>query len=434
MSVFKFPENFKWGSATSAHQVEGDNHNDWSEWEVSKLRVESLKLKGLNPDNFISGKACDSYNRYEEDFDIVKKLNQNIHRFSIEWSRIEPEEGKFNQNEIQHYINVVNALKERGIEPMITLWHFTNPIWFAEKGGWLNPDSPELFRRFIKVVVSALKDQVGLWITFNEATTVYSSFAYLKGFWPPQHKNIFEWRMANRNIVRAHTEAYKEIKKIYNNSPSSGFNKEVQPWISKKVEPRDPDVTSHNVMVGIVESNVFVPDTKNIFTTWLRRKYKQLRNFYFLDQATPYYDFIGLNYYHMDRRTGLGQKSEVVPKQDINEDMGWELCPPGIYNCLLDLKKYKKPIFITENGISDRTDQKRKKFIKDHLYWSWKAVQDGVDVLGYLYWSLLDNFEWHHGFGPRFGLVEVDYKTFERHIRPSAYEYAKICQTNSLEL
>ena len=433
MLTYKFPENFKWGSATSAHQVEGDNHNDWSEWEVSKLRGESLKLKGLDPKDFTSGKACDSYNRYEEDFDIAKKLNQNIHRFSIEWSRIEPEEGRFNQKEIQHYVNVVKSLRDRGIEPMITLWHFTNPIWFAEKGGWLNSESPEMFRRFIKVVVSALKDHVGLWITFNEAATVYISFAYLKGLWPPQCKSFFKWRRVNQHIIKAHIEAYKEIKKIYNNSPVDSFN-EVQPQISKEVEPQDPSSMSHNVMVGIVENNVFVPDTKNIFTTWLRRKYKQLRNFYFFDKATPYYDFIGLNYYHMDRKPRFKQKNEIVPKQDINQDMSWELYPQGIYNCLFDLKKYNKPIFITENGVVDATDDKRAKFIKDHLYWLHKAIQDGMDARGYMYWSLLDNFEWHHGFGPRFGLVEVDYKTFERHIRLSAWEYAKICQTNSLEL
>src|SRR3990167_9414057 len=192
MSSYKFPHNFKWGSATSAHQIEGGNNNDWSEWEVSKLRVESLKLKGLNPNDFTSGKACDSYNKYQEDFDIAKSLNQNIHRFSIEWSRIEPEEGRFNEKEMQHYIDVVKSLRDRGIEPMITLWHFTNPIWFANKGGFLNKKSPEYFTRYVKYVVSNLQDKVGLWITFNEATTVYSSLSYLKGFWPPQHRNILE--------------------------------------------------------------------------------------------------------------------------------------------------------------------------------------------------------------------------------------------------
>ena len=135
---YKFPKGFKWGSATSSHQVEGGNRNDWSEWESSPKRIAQLKKEGKDPSDFISGKACDSYNRYEEDFDIAKKLNQNIHRFSIEWSRIEPEEGKFDFEAIKHYQRLVKALRDRGIEPMVTLWHFTNPVWFAEKGGFLN--------------------------------------------------------------------------------------------------------------------------------------------------------------------------------------------------------------------------------------------------------------------------------------------------------
>lgn len=431
MPTYKFPENFKWGSATSAHQVEGGNHNDWSEWETAKLRVESLKLKGLDPDDFISGKACDSYNRYQEDFDIVKKLNQNIHRFSIEWSRIEPEEGRFDEKEIQHYIQVVKALKDRGIEPMITLWHFTNPVWFAKKGGWLNPEAPELFLRFIKVVVPALKDQVKLWITFNEATDVYSSHSYLLGKWPPQHRNIFEWRRANKNIVSSHIEAYKEIKKIYNQSPVNFESFEVEPQIFSEVRLQDRN-TSHNVEVGLVESMAYIAHGNRWYEKLIDKLYNYWRNLMFWDKAFPYYDFIGLNYYHLDRLVPGSYR--ILPKQDWMTEMDWEIYPKGIFNCLLELKRFKKPIFITENGIADSTDEKREKFIKGHLYWVWKAVQDGVDIQGYLHWSLLDNFEWHRGFIPRFGLVEVDYKTLERRIRPSAYEYAKICLTNQLEV
>lgn len=429
---YRFPENFKWGSATSAHQIEGGNNNDWSEWESSPVRITQLKKEGKDPSDFISGKACDSYNRYEEDFNIAKDLNQNIHRISIEWSRIEPEEGKFNEKEMQHYVNVVKSLKERGIEPMITLWHFTNPAWFAKKGGWLNKKSPELFVRFIKVVVNALKGQnVGLWITFNEATTVYSGFSYLRGIWPPQHRSFLEWRRANNNIVRSHIEAYKEIKRIYSDSPAD--SPEVQPPNLSEVEPRDTD-TSHNVRVGFAESFVYVPDTKNPLKTLLRRIYSRFRNLYFLNKAAPYYDFIGLNYYHMDRRPHFSKKYELISGQPINKDMGWELYPPGIYNCLMDIKRYKKPVFITENGISDAGDSMRAGFIKEHLKWVWHAIQDGVDVRGYLYWSLLDNFEWSKGYSPRFGLVEVDFKTFQRTIRPSAHEYAKISRDNQLEM
>ena len=431
MPIYKFPEGFKWGSATSAHQIEGDNHNDWTEWEKSPARLEQLKKEGKDPANFISGKACDSYNRYQEDFDIAKQLNQNIHRFSIEWSRIEPEEGRFDEKEMQHYINVVKALRDRGIEPMITLWHFTNPIWFAKKGGFLNIDSTKYFTRYVKYVVENLKDKVDLWITFNESTTIYSSFSYLIGLFPPQHKNIFEWRRANRNLVRSHIEAYKEIKKIYNQSPAH-FNIEKGPITSLSTPFPIPKVMSHNVEVGISESNAEVVIGNNFVKRIIGKLYSYYRNLYFFTKAFPHYDFIGLNYYSIDRK--VFKNFDVLPSQELVSSKNWEIYPKGIYQRLLDLKRFKKPIFITENGIPNVTDDDRIKFIEDHLYWIWKAIQDGADVRSYLYWSLLDNFEIKDGFSVRFGLVEIDYNTFERHIRPSALEYAKICRENVLNI
>lgn len=427
--ILKFPDGFKWGSATSAHQVEGGNHNDWTEWEhanSARLAAEAarryanaptrIKEEAFKPENYISGKAADSYNRYEEDFDIAKKLNQNIHRFSIEWSRIEPEEGKFDFEAMKHYQRLVKALRDRGIEPMVTLWHFTNPIWFAKKGGFLNKKSPEYFTRYTKYVVDNLKDRVGLWITFNEAASVYAGFSYILGIFPPQHKNIFDYINVRKNFIKAHVLAYQEVKKIYGVSPGQDH----------------ASLTSHNVQVGLVESNAYSIHGNRWYEKWIGKIYNYQRNLYFWDKALPYYDFLGLNYYQVDRR--VPGSDRVLSKQDWIPEMDWETYPEGIYHRLMELRKFKKPIFITENGIADRTDSKREKFIKGHLYWVWRAIQDGVDVRGYLYWSLLDNFEWHRGFKPRFGLVEIDYATLERKIRPSAYEYAKICLANQLEV
>ena len=404
MEEYKFPEGFKWGSATSAHQVEGNNFNDWSEWEKSR------------PLEYQSGKACDSYNRYEEDFDIAKSLNQNIHRLSIEWSRIEPREGRFDHEAMLHYANVIKALRARGLEPMITLWHFTNPVWFAEKGGFLNIDSPEIFTRYVKYVVDNLKDRVGLWITFNEASSVYAGFSYLNGQWPPQHKNIFDYVRVRKNFIKAQTLAYQEIKKIYN-----------VPLMFSDTSPM-----SHNVEVGLVESNTFSVHGKRWYEKMIGSIYNYQRNLYFWEKALPYYDFLGLNYYHVDRRVSGSYK--ILSKQDFMPEMGWEIYSKGLYHRIMELKKFKKPIYITENGIADRTDEKREKFIKEHVRWVWQAIHDGADVRGYIYWSLLDNFEWDKGFKPRFGLVEIDYATLIRKIRPSALEYAKICKTNQLEI
>ena len=411
---YKFPEGFKWGRATSSHQIEGDNHNDWTEWETSLARIEQLKKEGKDPNDFISGKACDSYNRYEGDFDIAKQLNQNIHRFSIEWSRIEPEEGKFDFEAMKHYQRLVKSLRERGIEPMVTLWHFTNPIWFARQGGFLNKKAPEYFTRYAKYVVDNLKDDVKLWITFNEATTVYSGMSYLSGIWPPQKRSPWSALKIRKNVIRAHTLAYRDIKKLYEIEPS--------------VEVRLQQKVSHNVMVGSVEHIKYFISGKLIKYLGIENFINKQLNYYFWSKTFPYQDFLGLNYYRLHRLPG----SSKFPKQEMALIMEWEMFPEGVYHNLIYLKKYNKPIYITENGIADSTDQKRTKFIKDHLYWIWKAIQEGVDVRGYLYWSLLDNFEWAHGFSPRFGLVEVDYKTLERRIRPSAFEYAEICKTNTL--
>ena len=319
------------------------------------------------------------------------------------------------------------------MEPMVMLWHFTNPIWFAEKGGFLNKKSPEYFTRYAKYVVDNLKDEVGLWITFNEALTVYAGYTKLSATWPSRSRSIWNFFKMRRNITKAHILAYREIKRFYSQTSHKSFSTISE--MSQKIPTLYDTANSvAQCWVGITENNVYIPDAKNFWVTFMRRLYRRFRNFYFFKENTPYYDFIGLNYYHISRKPNFGEKYEVVPKQEVITEMNWEIYPEGIYHVLKDLSKFGKPIFITENGIADQTDRLREKFIKDHLYWIWRAIQDGADVRGYMYWSLLDNFEWHRGFGPKFGLIEVGYATLERKIRPSAYEYAKICKTNQLEI
>ena len=370
----KFPEGFLWGAATSAHQVEGGNFNSWSKWEKSQKK-------------YISGKACDHYNRFKQDFDLAKSLNHNAHRFSIEWSRIEPVEGKINQGAIEHYREVLIALKERGIEPFVTLYHWPLPQWLAEKGGWLHPKAPYYFDRYVKIISENLFDYVNFWITINEPN-VYASNSYLKGNWPPQKKNVFKYLKVLKNLAEAHKLAYRSLHLI-----------------------------DLECQVGIAKNNIYFERIPFISYFW---------NKYFLNKIKNYQDFIGLNYYFHSRL--FGNKNESVT------DMGWEIYPKGIYYVLKKLKKYNKPIYITENGLADAKDDKREDFIKDHLFWIHKAIKEGVDVRGYFYWSLLDNFEWSDGFWPKFGLIEVDYKTLERKIRPSAYKYAEICKNNKLDL
>jgi len=402
---YKFPDGFLWGSATSAHQVEGGNFNDWTEWEhanSARLAAEAARRhtkaptripdyilerypNPLQPENYISGQACDHYNRYEQDFDIAKELGQNAHRFSIEWSRIEPEEGKFNEAEIEHYRKVIRALKARGLEPFVTLWHWTIPLWFRDMGGWLNKKSPEYFSRYTEKMVSALPD-VNFWITLNE-TNVYTGHGYIKGLWPPQRRSLFDYLRVNHHLSRAHKAAWKVIKHI---NPASQIG------------------VAHNILY---------------FTKFFSFFKDYIYNRLFLNSIRHCQDFVGINYYYSDRDT-----------KDKSEFLNWSIDPEGFSSVLKKAGRYQKPIYVLENGIADIQDEKRTKFIKDHLSFMRKAIEEGADIRGYFYWSLLDNFEWDKGFWPRFGLVEVDYKTMERKIRPSAYEYAKICKNNTLNI
>lgn len=392
MSKLEFPKGFFWGAATSSHQVEGGNRNDWTEWEMANAQRLSKESGGkYSPENYISGRACDHYNRFREDFDIAKSLGHTAHRFSIEWSRVEPEEGKWDEKEIEHYREVIRALRERGIEPFVTLWHWTLPMWVAKQGGWENKKTVDDFTKYSERMAKEFGD-IKYWITINESK-IYSINTHLRGKWPPQKRSLLGALRTYRNILLAHKCVYSKIH-------------------------RD------GVQVGIAKNNTY-------FEGWVSPLINYLWNDWFLYRIRNHQDFIGLNYYYHNRIKGFKYNQN---ENNLISDVGWEIYPEGIYHVLKNLKKYNKPIYITENGLADEKDVHREKFIQEHLRFAHKAITDGVDLRGYLHWSLLDNFEWDKGFWPRFGLIEIDYKTLERKPRQSAYFYAKVAKENSLEV
>lgn len=412
MSKLQFPKGFLWGAATVAHQVEGGTRNDWSEWEreSAKLKVQSAKLRRwpdyllknypnpLQEENYISGRACDHYNRFEEDFDIAKSIGHNAHRFSIEWSRIEPEEGRWDEKEIAHYRAVIKALHARGIEPFITLWHWPLPLWIAKKGGWAWKRTPQYFIRYADRLSKEFTD-IRFWLTLNEPN-IYAGHVYIKAAWPHGTTNPFlYWRVLQR-LIWAHKGAYRAIKK---NNPSS--------------------------QVSLAYNQSYFEAYKGRMMNRLLKKIADfIWNDYFLEKIKGFCDFIGLNHYHHSRVNYGFNRNE----NKIVSDMGWELYPESIYYVLIGLKKYKLPIYITESGLADALDTRREWFIRESLKNIHRAIAEGADVRGYLHWSLLDNFEWDKGFWPRFGLVEVDYKTLERKIRPSARAYGEMCKANGI--
>lgn len=397
--VENFPKNFFWGSSISAHQVEGNIHNDWTEWERQRAnrQVEIAKKKAwpdfilknypnpLQEENYISGQACDHYHRFREDFDLAKTIGLNAYRFSIEWSRIEPEEGKFNEKEIAHYHEIIKALRERGIEPFVTLWHWTLPLWVAQQGGWESQKTIFHFSRFCERIAREFAGDVTFWMVLNEAGS-WTADAYLFGERPPGKRNIIKTMTVYFHLIQAHKIVYTKLKEI---------NPDFLVGIATSIEWWDP--------------------------AFLRPFIHYFRNFFFRDRIRAHLDFIGVNYY---------QKKSIFGKYG-NEmsDRGWVIYPYGLYRILISLwRRYQKPLFVTENGLADARDIKRAKFIEEHVAQIARALDDGVDVRGYFHWSLLDNFEWEKGFWPRFGLIEVDYKTQERKVRESAKTYTDIIQ------
>ena len=395
--TLKFPEGFLWGSSTSSYQVEGHNVNaDCWDWEQKH-----------QPPHLRSGDACDQYNRYESDFDLIKQLNQNSHRLSIEWSRIEPKQGEFDSYEIEHYKKVLKALKDRNIKVMLTLWHFTLPKWVADQGGWQSGKTVSYFERFVKKIVPELDEFVDMYITLNEPE-VYVYESYISGDWPPQKKGFWGKLKAILNLASAHRKVYKFLHKNF---------------------PKKPVGIANNIQS-------FEPYHKHSLTEQLAVMFSDLganHLFYFLTGKT--HDFLGINYYfHVRFRT----ENQLIPtienaeelKRDIS-DLGWEVYPEGLFDVLADLSDHI-PIYITECGIASTNDDRRNRFLITYLHEVYRAIQSGINVKGFFYWSLLDNFEWDKGFDPRFGLIEVDYKTQERHIRPSALVYTDIIQHNGI--
>ena len=389
----RFPENFIWGTSMSAHQTEGNNTNcDWWRWEKEKDNKRELPLE-------TSGECCDSYNRYDEEFEFCKTANNNAVRISIEWARIEPREGIFDNKAIDHYKKVLTSAKEKGLLTFVTLHHFTNPQWFSEKGGWTLIKSPETFEKYAKKCSAEFSDLIDYYITINEPQ-VYASMSYLTGVWPPNKKSLFLSVLVQINLARAHNKAYKALK-------TSGKN------------------------VGLVKNIAWYEYSSfTVLDKWLAKLLFYLNSDFFLNLVKKNLDFIGLNYYFTNRVVKLKIRN---PDEPVN-DLGWWINYEGLYKILVSLKKYNLPIYITENGLADEKDTQRTQFIKKMLSQAYQAINKGVKLKGYFYWSLIDNFEWHHGFWPKFGLIEIDRNNgLTRKPRKSFYDYAKICKNGEVE-
>jgi len=396
----KFPEKFTWGCASSSHQIEGNTYNDWTEWEKSEARLESLKREDKDPREYISGSASNSFLLNDQDIECLKKLKVNSYRFSVEWSRIEPEQGNFDYEALAHYQRFIKKLRANNIEPFVTLWHWPIPVWAKDLGGWKSKQILTFFDRYVKIVAEFLDKDVDFWITLNEPL-VYASNSYYSGQWPPQEKSLYSTIKVVKNLIKAHRSAYRVLKQV-----------------------------DRNNQIGISKHNIhFDPAGKNPINKIIAFVANYFWNDYFLNKTKGSHDYIGLNYYFHSRINYGFDKNE----NKLTSDLGWELYPEGIFHLLMKLKKYNLSIYITEHGLADKDDKHRAWYLKESLKYVHQAIEEGSDVRGYFHWSLLDNFEWADGFFPRFGLFEVDYKTFERQARPTVDVYSKICADNAVK-
>jgi beta-glucosidase len=430
----RFPRDFLWGASTSAHQVEGGTHNQWTVWELenaARLARESakhyeklpiwndIKVQAQDPANYISGPAVDHYRRYKEDFEFLKELNLNTFRFGIEWSRIEPEQGEYDHAEIEHYKQYIAELKAQGIQPIPNLWHWTVPIWFDKLGGFTRRKNIEHFVKYAEKIAEELLIPCGIVLTLNEPNS-YVGMGYFDRQWPPQKNDPVEAVSVMLNLARAHRRIYRMLKKK---------NRDLQVGVATQCNNNQPKRPG------------------NYFDRFMAASANYTWNWWFLNRIRRCQDFVGFNYYFTDYFKGLQRKNPqkhyhrhhahqghrgVIRQQHHNpegplNDMGWYMEPSGLYNVIMSAaKRYRKPIIITETGVADMHDAYRQWWIDETLDAVYRANTQDANVKGYLFWSLLDNFEWSQGFWPKFGLVKVDRENnLKRTIRPSARRFAE---------
>jgi len=382
----KFPKGFLFGSATSAHQIEGHLNNDWARWE---------KIPGKISDNTTSEVGADSWNKWREDIQLLKNTSQNAYRFSIEWSRIEPKEGFFDKKAISHYREIIEELKKNNIASMVTLFHFTCPLWLDDIGGVLNKKFPAYFARFAGRMAKEFGDVVDLWSVINEPN-VYVMTGYIAGNWyPGRKKAYFQAVKAFFHLISAHKQAWRSMKKA-----------------------------NSRVLVGIAYNmSAFFPVNNTLCDRTLTSFAKWLVNEYFLNKTKKYLDFIGINHYlthHL--QCNLPMIRDEIGK---SQNYWWPVRPYGIREVIKEAGKYRLPIYITENGLGDHgeADKLRGQYIVDIFEQLQLAIKDGADLRGYFHWSLIDNFEWASGYSMKFGLHTIDRKP-----RKSAEIYRKIIE------
>ncbi len=417
---YSFPKGFLWGTATASHQVEGGNtNNNWFQWEQEGHTAHKSGLAG----DWWSG-------RWQEDFDRAAQAGQNTHRFSVEWSRIQPAPDRWDEDALDHYRSMLRGLHERNITPMVTLHHFTDPLWLTDLHGWETDAVVPLFEKFTCKVVETLREYCNLWCTINEPNA-YALLGYVRGLFPPGKFDLKLSIKVHANLARAHAAAYRTIHRI---------QPEARVGYALNFRPQQPahrwsplDRLVRNIQFEGI--NLAFPSA--VSSGVMRTPFGRVA----LPEVRGTQDYFGLNYYttntvafDLRNRSSLFASSIYPPGTDVADGGMNANIPEGFFNAIKwAVRTYPNlPILVTENGIEDATDRLRPRYLAQHVHAMWQAVNFNWPIRAYYHWTLVDNFEWERGWTQRFGLWALDTETQQRTKRPSADLYAAICKANGL--
>jgi beta-glucosidase len=418
-SELTFPPDFVFGVATAAYQVEGHIENDWSDWE---------RTQGLP---HAAGAAVDHWNRYQADYQLAREVGAGAFRISLEWARIEPERGRFDEQALGAYRTRLLAMRATGLRPVVTLHHFTHPSWFHAQTPWHTKESVSAFRRYARACSAVLRGLDALVLTFNEPVVLMLG-GYVKGLIPPGLIDPGLGLLALANMARAHVAAREELHAAIG-PVSVGTSQNMLAFTAdRRWHPLDhalvrlADVAYNHAFLEALCTGVLTVRMPGLINARAE-----------VAGGRDSLDFVGVNYYTRARL-------RFVPRRPFFEfhyrdpflrgltDIGWEQYPEGLGQLLQAVRRYGLPIWVTENGIDDRRGDRRATFLHAHWRELLGALAAGADVRGYLYWSLLDNFEWLEGWGPRFGLYHVDFSTLERTRTPACDYFLETALTRVL--
>lgn len=447
--MVEFGKDFRFGVAASSYQVEGAAAEDGrtpSIWDTF-CRTPGNVYEGQTGDV-----ACDQYHRYKEDVGILRELGVDSYRFSISWSRVFPAYGAYNPKGMEFYKNLIRELKQNGIEPMVTLYHWDLPMWAHERGGWLNRESTVWFKEYATTVFEELNDSVKCWITHNEPFCA-SVLGYGLGIHAPGHKNLGEALIAAHHILLSHGIAVKAFRECGFSDSKIGITLNLTP--SSPASNSKEDIEAAARADGLSNRWFLDPVFRSSYPEDMKEALgKLVGGFDFikdgdLQAISAKNDFLGVNYYTRVRTefvedSGLNYRDvQGDPKKSVTA-MGWVICPEALYDLILRLRReYTQiPIYITENGAAFDDvltkekrvhDTERIDYVKEHLRKIAEANEQGADIRGYYLWSLLDNFEWACGYSKRFGIVHVDFRTQERSLKDSALWYRDTISSRAIE-